>query len=317
MDRRVAITGSSGYLGRMLVNSFLSRQDSVFGIDIAPAVVESPNFTSVCADVSDSRAEAELAKFEPDCIIHAAFVFQPLRNNQQMQEQNVGAFENIARITSKLCPKQFHLVSSATVYGTAADRDMKLQEETPFEISQFQYAADKQEIENRLAAFVDTNPEINVSWSRPSLIGGPNIDNYMSRFLFGLPIMALPGGNDTPLQFVHEEDVTQAIVRIIETDRSGPFNIGPDDSSPLSSIAIKSGRRFLKLPFWLCYSLHALAWHARFPIHESPPALLEFARHPWVVDSNRLVDEIGFQFQYSSEQTLDIMIQSFSNDSPN
>ena len=234
-----------------------------------------------------------------------------------MHEENVGAFENIARITAKICPRHLHLVSSATVYGTAADRNTILDEDSPFETSQFQYATDKQEIENRLAIFASEHPEISVSWSRPCLIGGPNIDNYMSRFLFGLPIMALPGGNDTPLQFVHEDDVAKAIVKIIESDQSGPFNIGPDDASPLSFIATRSGRRFFRVPYWLCYGLHALAWHTRFPIHESPPALLEFARYPWVVNSNRLVEEIGFQFQYSSDQTLDIMIEKLRSESPN
>ena len=120
--------------------------------------------------------------------------------------------------------------------------------------------------------------------------------------------MVLPGGSDTALQFVHEEDVAKAIFEISTSRFSGAFNVGPADSSKLSVIASKSGRRSIGLPNWLCYGVHALAWYSRFPIHESPPSLLEFARDPWVVDSSRLRNEIGFQFQYSSDQTLDIML---------
>ena len=308
MSARVAITGSSGYLGSKLVEQALENGCSVFGIDIQPAIVQEPSLTSICADVSDESIAGHLVDFNPDVVIHAAFVFQPLRNQRLMRSRNIGGFETIAQAVSQVRPDKFHVVSSATVYGAHANTGASLKENSPFRPTRFQYAADKQAIEERLERFAVANPKIKVSWSRPSLVGGPNIDNYMSRFLFGMPMMVLPDGNDTPLQFVHENDAVDAIMKIIESGRTGPFNIGPSDASPLSLIAEKSDRRSLSLPYWLCYSVHALAWYCRLPIHESPPSLLEYARHRWVVDSARLTQELGFQFQHSSDQTLDIMI---------
>lgn len=231
-----------------------------------------------------------------------------MRNEIEMRDINVGGTKNLLDAVAAVQPKRLHVVSSATAYGAHERREIALDETVPMQRSAFQYAADKFEIEALLRTFEQQHPDMAVSSSRPCLIGGPKVDNYLSRFLFGMPIMVLPGGNDTPLQFVHEEDVTNAVLKIVEASARGAFNIGPCDSSSLSAIAEKSGRRAIKLPYSFCYAVHWLAWNCRFPIHESPPTLLEFARYPWLIDSSRLIDELGFQFQYSSDQTLDIMI---------
>lgn len=309
MSKRIAITGSSGYLGSRMVQKFLDEDFSVLGVDTKPPTIEVNRFNSILADVSSELCLGSLKDFKPDIVMHTAFVFQPLRNRRLMHLHNIGSFERLSKVVAQISPSHFHVVSSATVYGAAEHATHRLPEDTSFHRSQFQYAMDKQEIERGLADFAKANPQIATSWSRPCLIGGPSIDNYMSRFLFGMPFLALPDGNDTPLQFVHEDDVVSAILKIVESGQTGPFNIGPADSTPLSVIAQKTDRKSFRLPYWLCYGVHALAWHLRLPRHESPPTLLEFARHPWMVDSSRLVEELGFQFQYSSDQTLDIMIE--------
>ena len=307
--QRVAITGSSGYLGRMLVDQCLNRNAKVLGIDIAPSDNSTiGDFRELLLDVRSPDLQRELNNFQPDTVIHGAFIFQPMRNEKEMRDINVGGFKNLLEAMATVQPKRFHVVSSATAYGAGKNHALPRDENSPMHRSTFQYAADKFDIERLRKTFEQQHPEITVSCSRPCLIGGPKIDNYFSRFLFGMPVMILPGGSDTPLQFVHEKDVTDAIMKIVEASARGAFNIGPGDSSSLSMIASKSGRRAIKLPFWFCHAVHWLAWNCHVPIHESPPTLLEFARYPWLVDSARLTEELGFQFQYSSDQTLDIMI---------
>ena len=144
MQNKVVITGSSGYLGRRLVDEFLRSGSSVLGLDISPDEDANPDLQFVRADVTSPSIRSCISDFEPDVIIHSAFVFQPQRNENWMRKQNLGAFDNLSRIVAEVSPGVFHIVSSATVYGTKPGRIDALDESTAFQPSQFQYAADKQ-----------------------------------------------------------------------------------------------------------------------------------------------------------------------------
>jgi nucleoside-diphosphate-sugar epimerase len=131
----------------------------------------------------------------------------------------------------------------------------------------------------------------------------------LSRFIFGMPCLLRLDGYDTPLQFVHEQDVAAGITAILHADGRGAYNLAPSDWSTISEIAQATQRRVFNAPFWLAYAVHWLAWASRLPFHESPAGFLYFVRYPWVVAPHRIVRELGFQFQFSSRDTLHEIIQ--------
>ena len=145
---------------------------------------------------------------------------------------------------------------------------------------------------------------INVSWVRPAIIGGPSMDNYLHRFIFGMPFLARLDGVDTPLQFVHEDDVVGAIDAILTANGRGAYNVGPPTWTLLSQVAHETQRRAIWLPFWLARFVAGLAWKSRIWIHETPAGFLYFARYPWVVEPSRLLDEIGYEFRFTSTETV-------------
>ena len=115
-------------------------------------------------------------------------------------------------------------------------------------------------------------------------------------------------GCDSPLSFVHEDDVA-ATWRILEADGRGPYNIGPPDWVRLTDIAAHSGRRVITLPFWFIRCLTTFWWGLRLPVFDFPVGMLYFLRYPWVVAPVRLERELGYRFQYSSLDTLREMLQ--------
>ena len=302
--KRLAITGSSGYLGGKLVEHFRRSGAQVLGIDLcAPTEREPDEF--VQSDVRDTSWRAAVKSFEPNAIIHAAFVFQPIRDLRLMREINLGGTENVLGSVEETRPSQFMLISSATALGAWPDNPVPMEEDWPLRTrKEFPYAADKAEIERRIGKFSGQHPDIGVSWVRPAIIGGPGMENYLHRFIFGMPFLARLGGHDTPLQFVHEEDVVAAIAAILAAGARGSFNLGPPDWTCVSEIARETDRRVLWLPFWLARLAAWLAWTSRLPIHETPAGFLFFARYPWVVAPSRLLTEIGFEFRYSSTETV-------------
>lgn len=311
--QRVAITGSSGALGSMLIGLLRQRSPTlqIFGTDLREPRGPAPD-EFFRGDIRSPELRERLQAFAPDTIIHAAFAFQPLRDDLSMRQTNVAGAANVLAAASTIRPHRLLMVSSATAYGAWPDNPVPIDETWPLRArSEFRYAADKTEVEGLIATFAAAHPEIAVSTLRPSLIGGPRIDNYVIRLLLRMPILALLDGADAPLQFVHEDDVGAAAWAILTCDGRGAYNVAPQDWLPFSEVAKVAGRSAWRLPFWLAYAACAAGWAIRLPWHEAPAPLLYFLRYPWVVASTRLERELGFTFRYSSRETLRQTVQGW------
>lgn len=304
--QRIAITGSSGYYGRKLIEHIRreSPETRLLGIDVISPREAAPH-EFVQADVRSPDMRAAIANFQPDTIVHLAFVVNPIRDTRLMSDINIGGTKNVFEAVRAIRPQRFLMASSATAYGAWPDNPVPITEDWRLKASTaFQYAADKTAVEAEVQALADELPDVAVAWTRPVIIGGKGVSNYLSRFVLNIPIIVLPNGNDVPLHFVHEDDCVAATWTILQSNARGPFNVGPPDCLPLTKIAQLTNRRAIKLPFWTMQFATTIWWGLRLPLFDFPPSLHHFIRHPWVVSPARLQNELGFQFRYSCEDTL-------------
>jgi UDP-glucose 4-epimerase len=143
--QRVAITGSSGYLGSRLIEGLRQRDERlrILGLDVRePADVAPHDF--VRADIVDLGLIETLRSFAPDTIIHAAFAFQPMRNTRRMHQINVEGSRNLLQAAAALRPARLLIISSATAYGAWPDNPVPMDESWPLRARrEFGYAADK------------------------------------------------------------------------------------------------------------------------------------------------------------------------------
>jgi UDP-glucose 4-epimerase len=310
--QRIAITGSSGYYGRKLIEC-LRRQAPhvrIFGCDVIPPRDAAPD-EFVRLDIRNPELPGALDAFAPDTIVHLAFVVNPTHDDGEMRSINIDGTDNVFRAVRRLRPARFLMSSSATVYGCFPDNPVPADETWIVRARpNYRYSVDKTELEQQIAALARELPETAVSWTRPAIIYGPGVNNYLSRFILQLPLIVLLDGCDSPLQFVHEEDVAAATWRILDAGGRGPYNVGPPDWVQLSDIATHSGRRVISLPFWFVRCITTCWWGLRLPVFDFPVGLLYFLRYPWVAAPNRLERELGFRFQYSSLDTLRALLHS-------
>ena len=308
--RRIAITGSSGYVGGCLLRHLREHYPDadILGLDIVdPSNPAAHEFLKL--DMRDAAFADALRKFAPDTLIHMAFVVPPMHNEVRMHDINLRGSRNVLAAAADIRPKRLMICSSATALGARPDNPVPMDDRLPIRADiGFRYAADKVELETITASYAAAHPDTCVSWVRPCVVAGPNCDNYLSRLLLECPIVAKLDGADTPLQLVHEDDVSAACRMILERGATGPFNICPVDALPLSVIAERTRRRQMSLNFRLAKFLAGLGWWSYFPLHEYPPNFLDFVRYPWVAAPNRLRDELGFAFQYTTDSTLDVMV---------
>lgn len=299
--QRLAVTGSSGYYGRTLIKHVrrVAPDVSILGIDVVPPR-DSPANEFVQLDIRQPEVQSALERFQPDTIVHLAFVLNVIHDNRKMHDINVGGTQNVFAAVRKLQPQRFLMASSATAYGAWPDNPVPIQETWPLKAhTESQYASDKASLELAIQSLADELPNVAVSWTRPGIIVGSGVENYLSRFLCRLMFVLLPDGVDVPMQFVHEDDVVAATWAILTHDARGAFNVGPPNWMKLSEFAALTGRRTSSRPYWLMKAFLTVWWTLRLPILDFPPSMLAYLRHPWVVAPSRLEQELDFRFQHS------------------
>jgi len=193
------------------------------------------------------------------------------------------------------------VASSATVYGAWPDNPAACDETTPLRPrKEYYYSDHKGIVERDVAAFAAAHPEIAVAWTRPAIICGPGVKNFLTDFFLNMPCMLLPDGRDTPLQFVHEDDLARATLAILAAGGRGPFNVAPEDCITQRELARALGVTAIPMPFFVINALARVWWSLRLPWIATPPGMAHYLRHPWLMTSRRLGDELGFSFSHSS-----------------
>jgi UDP-glucose 4-epimerase len=308
----VAITGAGGYIGRKLVEqlSVMESCSRILATDIREPLVSCGKLVFSKRDIRDRGLYEFFSGDRIDCLIHLAFIVDPLHDEDEMYDINVNGTLNILDICEKLGVKQVIVASSASAYGAYADNREFLREEDPIRVfpKSFSYAHHKGINEGYFKDFAARNPGVIFNVIRPCIVYGPNVNNYLSRFWKKLPVVMLLNGNDTPWQFVHEEDVASLIIRLVEAKLPGAFNVAPPDTVKYSEIAGMIGKPVVKVPLGPAKVLAGLIWRLRYL--EMPPGALDYTAFPWTVDSSKARSELGFEFRHSSRETIEIMLKA-------
>jgi UDP-glucose 4-epimerase len=175
------------------------------------------------------------------------------------------------------------------------------------------YSRHKVAVERMLDRFALDNPEITITRFRPTLVTQRDAAAAIKRLFLGplvprlaldalrrglLPVLPMPAG--LALQFVHADDVGDAVVRILEGRRGGIFNLAADVLHP-DALAGLVGSRPLELPraavraaVSVLHHLHLLA---------VSPGWFDMATNTPLMDSGRAHAELGWQPRRTSSES--------------
>ena len=299
---RLVITGSSGLYGQALLAE-IRRQlpgAQVLGIDVrgadGPAADE-----CVVGDIADQAVPDLVCRFSPDTVVHLAFAVQPGRDAAAARSANIDGTRRLLDAAARARPRRLLVASSATVYGAWPDGPPVCDESAPLRpLPGYYYSAHKGIVEEMVSAFAAAHPDMAVSVTRPAIVVGRGVRNFLADYFLGVPFLGLPDGRDTPLQFVHRDDLARATLAILLASARGAFNVAPDDAVSHRQLAAALKIPAIPLPYVAMVGLGRVWWTLRLPWLATPPGLVGYVRHSWLVSSRRLRDELGFQFDYSS-----------------
>ncbi len=128
---KILVSGSSGRVGRSVVDFLLKRNDQIIGFDAQPSPIEHENFTSIASDFSDTRALNQ-ACTGADAILHlGAFMSWRKEDHKRIFDANVNGTMNILAAAVENGVKKFVFASSGEVYPDRNPQYLPINEKHP------------------------------------------------------------------------------------------------------------------------------------------------------------------------------------------
>jgi UDP-glucose 4-epimerase len=310
----VAITGAAGYFGQRIIRNLEKRDwcTRILGTDIVDPKIRLDKLTFLKKDIRDHSLIDYWKDQQLDTMVHLAFIVDSIHDEKRMYDINVNGTLNILRICEELKIGHVIVASSGSAYGAWPDNPEPLKESDPIRVfpPTFAYPYHKGLNEGHFADFITRNPEVLFNIVRPCIVYGPNTDNYLSRYFRNLPFGLLADGHDANLQFVHEDDLAELFSLLIEKKVPGAFNVAGDGVIRGSEAFAMIGKRSFKVPRWFNYSLLWILWKLRVKRAEAPAGIVDYASYPWVLDTSRAKEILGWKPKYTSKETLQIMFKT-------
>ncbi|NOY69448.1 MAG: NAD-dependent epimerase/dehydratase family protein [Deltaproteobacteria bacterium] len=303
---RILVTGASGYIGGRMVKALCEKDwvEKVVGTDITEPTQKLPKFDFIQKDVREPMDD--LFKNEKiDTVVHAAYAVTPRHDKNMMEDINKRGTRNVLAAVSKAGVKQFMITSSTMAYGFYPDNDTPLTEESPLRGNDdFTYAKNKKEIEKIMQGFIAEHPEIMVTILRPCFVIGPAINNPFSRHL--RKKFVLMPYNTQPFQYVHEDDLINVMILLIEKKIDGIYNVTADGTMTFSEMIKRLGNIRIPVPWPLIYISNNLAWFLRLTfISEFPSPGMRLMVNPWLASSEKLKQKTGYCFKYNTKEAFE------------
>jgi UDP-glucose 4-epimerase len=253
---RIVVTGASGNVGAGVLRTLTAKEPDaeVVGVCRRPpgpvGVYERVRWHAV--DLSAPTAAAQLAPAMQgtDVVIHLALAIRPVTDRDYLYRANVLGTRAVLDAMTAAGVPQLIYASSLGVYAPHPSGPVPEEWSTAGQ-PRSTYSRHKVMAEHLLDDFETRNPEVTVARFRPtvvvqreaaseirSLYVGPLVPRAAFDLLRRgrLPVLPLPKGLE--LQFVHADDVGDAVHRMLKRRARGSFNVAADvlDSTALAGL---------------------------------------------------------------------------------
>ena len=301
-SKRVLITGLSTYWGGRLAQA-LEREpeiEAIIGIDRTPPKfeLERTEFVRVADTHSLIRRIVEAA--EIDTVVDTRLVVDSaVTSPRRAHENNVIGTMNVLAACADARKVVFK--SSAHYYGCEQDDPAFFTEaHRPRHPPRTPIERDIREAEDLVRDFADHHPDKTVTVLRFTNSLGPRLRTSHTRLL-SLPVVPAILGFDPRYQFIHEDDIANALQHAVLYDLPGVYNAGGDGVLVLSEVASLLGKTFAPVlpPIGTGMAISALR---RMGLRVGPEVTrqLRFGR---ALDNRRL-KATGFRYRYTTRETV-------------
>ncbi len=296
MARNILVTGAAGYIGSLAVTALAgdARVGTVVAYDLHESRAPAP-VVVVKGDITRDDLGALLGHYAIDTVVHLASILKP----------PVGAPADLARqvdvegtrrlLEACVATGVRHLVvtTSGAAYGYHADNPMWLSEDAPIRgHDAFEYSRNKRQVEELLAAYRQSHPQLGQLVLRPGTVIGKGAHSPVTEIFEG-PLVVGVAGSDAPFVFIWDRDLAEIVRRGALEQRRGIYNLAGDGALTAREIARRMGKVYLPLPASVLGT--ALGLLKRLGKSAHGPETVDFLRYRPVLSNHRLKTEFGYQ----------------------
>ncbi|MBO4269869.1 NAD-dependent epimerase/dehydratase family protein [Microbispora triticiradicis] len=295
----VAVTGAASGLGRAFLAKVASSADfrRVVAIDEQRGDVQ--DVTWRVLDIRDPLLANRIS--DVDVLVHLGADESLDTDAAERRRYNIRAAQTVLTACAAARVRRVVLVTSAMVYGAAADNPVPLPEDAPVAAEpDTGLVGDHLEIEALVRRSLRAHPGLEVTVLRPAALVGPGVDTVITRH-FEAPRLLVVKGCLPRWQFCHVDDLVSALEAAALGRVSGVVAVGSEGWLEMDQVEEISGLKRFELPagvtFGTAQRLHRLG------ITPTAATDLHYVVYPWVVDGVAL-REAGWKPAWSNEAAL-------------
>ncbi|MDX1589918.1 MAG: SDR family oxidoreductase [Oleiphilaceae bacterium] len=293
----ILVTGAGGALAQQVIRR-LKPHYRVVAVDFRQQVYLGLDVPSYRIDYNKRGFEDLFRQYGFSGVIHLGRLMSSQETRLRRYNANVLGTQKLLDLSHKYGIQRVIVLSTYHVYGANPYNPALIDESAPMKSAGLTMdLVDSVELENLATIYLWRFPDLNITLLRPCNIVGPGVRNSISTLLSGkrAPVLA---GFSPMMQFIHMDDMADAIVVSFKKTVRGVFNVAPQDwiayqhalklcgcqPVPLPSIPPQLPRTLLRL----------------LRLRSFPPYLMDFFKYPVIIDGRHFVRE----FDFSPQRTL-------------
>ena len=288
----ILVTGAAGALAQQVINRLRDHCDLV-AVDFREQVYLGDDIPSYCIDFNKRVFEDLFRRYDFDGVIHLGRVMSSQLTRMRRYNANVLGTQKMLDLSHKYGIKRVVVLSTYHVYGAVAYNPALIDEEAPLKGAGLSAdLIDSVELENLANIYLWRYPDLNITVLRPCNIVGPGVRNSISTLLASehAPVLA---GFSPMMQFIHIDDMADAIVLAYQKDHKGIYNVAPEDWVAYQHALTLCGCKRIPIPS-VPPILPRLILRT-LNLRSFPPYLMDFFKYPVVIDGRSFAKAFNFK----------------------
>ena len=288
----ILITGAAGALAQQVIEQLRDTCDLV-AVDFREQVYLGDDIPSYCIDFNKRVFEDLFRRYQFDGVIHMGRIMSSQLTRMRRYNANVLGTQKLLDLSHKYGIKRVVVLSTFHVYGAVAYNPALIDEAAPLKSAGLSAdLIDSVELENLANIYLWRYPELNITILRPCNIVGPGVRNTISTLLASerAPVLA---GFSPMMQFIHIDDMADAIVLAYKKPTRGVYNVAPQDWVAYQHALKLCGCKRIQVPSIPPMVPKMILGTLKLKIF--PSYLMAFFKYPVVIDGRAFVNEFGFE----------------------
>lgn len=326
---RIAVVGASGNVGTALLRRLAREGDvEVVGLCRRPPEEPRPPYDRVRwqrVDIGEPGAEKVLAQAfrGTDAVVQLAWLLQPSHDQQALHHTNVPGSGRVFVAAADAGVPHLLYVSSVGAYSPAS-KSVRTGENWPTGgVAGSHYSRDKAAVERLLDRVAERHPELTITRVRPGLVMQRGAASEVQRYFLGpfavgplfrwvrrgrLPVVPLP--RRFTLQFVHADDLADAMVRMLRRRAGGAFNIAAEPPLEPADLARLLNARYVPVPETVMRVAASAGWRLR--LQPTSPDWVDLAVSAPVMSTERARRELDWRPEHTAWQAVLEMVEGLA-----